>query len=132
MKKKSNKAEIEERKLYVSNLLLEGKETKGICRIATEKWKICRRQVERYITSSYTNWHKQFDKKGVAILEYNIALRMNLYNKSYDGGKYRTCLAILKDMAKIEGLYNNIEPPSKTKYIVIGTKRDQSKIINRN
>ncbi len=37
MKKKSNKAEIEERKLYVSNLLLEGKETKDICRIATEK-----------------------------------------------------------------------------------------------
>jgi DNA-binding CsgD family transcriptional regulator len=108
MKKKSNKAEIAERKLYVLNLLLEGKSTKEICRITSEKWQISRRQIERYISSSYTNLLKQFDKKGEVILEYNIALRMNLYNKSYDEGKYRTCLTILKDIAKIEGLYNNI------------------------
>ena len=49
-----------------------------------------------------------FENKGEAILEYNIALRMNLYDKSYDEGKYRTSLSILKDIAKIEGLYNNI------------------------
>lgn len=99
---------MKKRLLYISELLLEGKSTKEICRFASEKWHISRRQVERYITSSYINWQKEFENKGEAILEYNIALRMNLYNKSYDKGKYRTCLTILKDIAKIEGLYNNI------------------------
>lgn len=105
---KTNKLEMKKRLLYISELLLEGKSTKEICRFASEKWYISRRQVERYITSSYINWQKEFENKGEAILEYNITLRMNLYNKSYDEGKYRTCLTILKDIAKIEGLYNNI------------------------
>lgn len=129
---RTNKLEMKKRLLYVSELLLEGKSTKEICRITSEKWQISKRQIERYISSSYINWQKEFEKRREAILEYNIALRMNLYNKSYDEGKYRTCLAILKDMAKIEGLYNNIVAPSKPKYIVIGAKRDQSKITDHN
>ena len=107
MKKKANKAEIEERKLYVLNLLLEGKKIKDICRIATEKWNISRRQVERYITSSYELFHKEFENIVKNDIAYHAALRMHLYSIAYDKGNYRTCLEILKDLAKIQGLYDN-------------------------
>ena len=124
MKKKSNKAEIEERKLYVSNLLLEGKETKDICRIATEKWKISRRQVERYITSSYKLWHKDFENRRNMFLEYHIALRMNLYRIAYERENYRFCLTTLKDVAKLEGLYDNSETLSQEHTIVVNLPED--------
>jgi len=107
MKKKSNKAEIEERKLYVLNLLLEGKKTKEICRVATGKWNISRRQVERYITFSYKLFHNEFENIVKNDIAYHSALRMHLYSIAYGKGNYRTCLEILKDLAKLQGLYDN-------------------------
>jgi len=70
---RSSKVEIEKRKIYVSSLLLQGETTKEICRIVSEKWNIYRRQVERYITSSYTLWHKGFENRRKMFLEYHIA-----------------------------------------------------------
>jgi len=116
---RSNKAEIEDRVLYISQLLLEGKRTKEICRIASEKWKISRRQVERYITSSYKNLHKEFEKRRKRILDYHIALRMNLYRIAYEQKNYPICLQILKDLARLEGLYDDIEIPLKEHIIKV-------------
>ncbi len=115
---RSNKAEIEDRVLYISQLLLEGKRTKEICRIASEKWKISRRQVERYIASAYKNWYKEFEKRRRTILEYHVALRMNLYRISYEQKNYPICLQILKDLAKLEGLYDKNNDLQDTTIVV--------------
>lgn len=115
---KTNKLEIEERILYISQLLLEGKRTKEICRIASEKWIISRRQVERYITSSYKLWHKEFKNKTKIILDYHIALRMNLYRIAYEKENYRNCLEMLKDLAKLEGLYDKNNDLQDTSIVV--------------
>ena len=115
---RSNKAEIEERVLYISRLLLEGKSTKEICRIASEKWKISRRQIERYIASAYKNWYKEFEKRRRTILEYHVALRMNLYRISYEQKNYPICLQILKDLAKLEGLYDKNNDLQDTTIVV--------------
>ena len=120
---RSNKAEIEDRVLYISQLLLEGKRTKEICRIASEKWKISRRQVERYITSSYKNLHKEFEKRRKRILDYHIALRMNLYRIAYEQENYRFCLTTLKDVAKLEGLYD-IDTPSQEHTVIVNLPED--------
>jgi hypothetical protein len=120
---KSNKVEIEERILYISQLLIEGKRTKEICRNMSEKWKISRRQVERYINSSYKLWHKEFKNKTKIILDYHIALRMNLYRIAYEEENYRNCLEILKDLAKLEGLYG-IDSPAQEDTIIVNIPED--------
>lgn len=130
MKKKANKAEIEERKLYILNLLLEGKKTKDICRIATEKWDISRRQVERYITSSYELIHKDFEGIVKNDIAYHYALRMHLYQISYNKGNYRTCLEILKDLAKMQGLYDN-NTNSQVMDIVVELPEDLESFYNK-
>jgi predicted transcriptional regulator len=115
---RTNKIEIGERVLCISQLLLEGKRTKEICRIASEKWKISRRQVERYIASAYKNWYKEFEKRRRTILEYHVALRMNLYSISYEQKNYPICLQILKDLAKLEGLYDKNNDLQDTTIVV--------------
>lgn len=115
---KSNKVEVEERILSISQLLLEGKRTKEICRDMSGKWHISRRQVERYITSSYTLWHKEFENRRKMMLEYHLALRMNLYRIAYEKENYRFCLTTLKDVAKLEGLYDMDIPTQKDTIIV--------------
>jgi hypothetical protein len=115
---RTNKVEIGERVLCISQLLLEGKRTKEICRIASEKWKISRRQVERYIASAYKNWYKEFEKRRRTILEYHVALRMNLYRISYEQKNYPICLQILKDLAKLEGLYDKNNDLQDTTIVV--------------
>jgi hypothetical protein len=120
---KSNKVEIEERILYISQLLLEGKRTKEICRNMSEKWNISRRQVERYITSSYKLWHKEFKNKTKIILDYHLALRMNLYRIAYEQENYRFCLTTLKDVAKLEGLYD-IDTPAQQDTIIVKIPED--------
>lgn len=103
---KPTKVLIEKRILFISQLLLEGKRTQEICRNMSEKWQISRRQVERYITSSYKLWHKEFKNQTKMFLDYHIALRMNLYRIAYEEKNYRNCLELLKDLAKLEGLYD--------------------------
>lgn len=115
---RTNKVKIGERVLCISQLLLEGKRTKEICRIASEKWKISRRQVERYIASAYKNWYKEFEKRRRTILEYHVALRMNLYRISYEQKNYPICLHILKDLAKLEGLYDKNNDLQDTTIVV--------------
>ena len=124
MSGRSSKVETEERKIYVSNLLLQGETTREICRNASEKWSISRRQVERYITSLYTLWHKEFENRRKMILEYHIALRMNLYRIDYEQENYRFCLTTLKDVAKLEGLYDNSETLSQEKTIIVNLPED--------
>ena len=115
---KPTKVSIEERILSISQLLLEGKRTNEICRNMSEKWQISRRQVERYIASSYKLWHKEFKNQSKTILDYHIALRMNLYRITYEEQNYHYCLEILKDLAKLEGLYDKDNDLEKQTIIV--------------
>ena len=124
--KKSDKQEVDERVLEVSRQMLRGVQSKIICRNMSVEWELSTRQIERYISSAYKMWHKEYQKRLKSGLDYHMAIRMKLYEEAYKGktiketrfekGKYitteksvdqdfRLCLEVAKDIAKLEGLY---------------------------
>ena len=71
-------------------------------------------------------WHKEYEKRLKAGLDYHMAVRMKLYEEAYKGNRikitkiikgqkmtiervenqdFRLCLEIAKDIAKLEGIY---------------------------
>lgn len=126
MSEKSDKKQLEERILEVSRMMLSGIKNKNICQNMSVKWNLSTRQINRYISGAYSMWHKEYQKRLKAGLNYHMAIRMQLYEEAYKGkveketklekGKFvtierltsqdfRLCLEIAKDIAKLEGLY---------------------------
>lgn len=124
--KEVSKQQLEERVLAVSRKMLSGFPTKKICRLMSSEWDVSERQIQRYISKAYTMWHKEYKRRLRAGLDYHMAMRMKLYEEAYKGntikitkitkGKmvtiektedqdFRLCLEVVKDIAKLEGLY---------------------------
>jgi len=101
----SNKTEIEERIAIVSKQVLNGLTTQEICLKASEKWGVSNRQVTRYIRRCYTLWHKDFEKKRKRNLDYHFAKRRDLYKQAYNKKQWNICLEIVKDEARLTGIY---------------------------
>jgi len=140
-----NKQQIDERVLEISKQMLEGVTSKDICHNMSAKWHVSIRQINRYISKAYAMWHKEYEKRLKAGLDYHMAIRMKLYEEAYKGKiikitkivkgqkityeriddqDFRLCLEIAKDIAKLEGIYpaekHKIEETKK--YIIIGKK----------
>ena len=126
MSEKSDKKQLEERVLEVSRQMLRGYTNKKICQNMSAEWDVSERQINRYIASAYSMWHKEYKKRLKAGLDYHMAMRMKLYEEAYKGKTvkmtkvvkgqmvttertedqdFRLCLEIAKDIAKLEGLY---------------------------
>lgn len=126
MSNKSDKKQLEERILEVSRQMLSGIKNKNICQDMSVEWEVSDRQINRYIRKAYDLWHKEYEKRLKAGLNYHMAIRMQLYEEAYKGtiiketkyekGRpftteklvnqdFRLCLEIAKDIAKLEGLY---------------------------
>ena len=126
MAEKSDNKQFEERILEVSRQMLRGYSNKRICQNMSEEWNVSERQVNRYISSAYSMWHKEYKKRLKAGLDYHMAIRIKLYEEAYKGNRikitkvvkgervtieriedqdFRLCLEIAKDIAKLEGLY---------------------------
>ena len=126
MPEKSDKQQLEERILEVSRMMLSGVKNKKICQNMSVEWNLSIRQINRYISGAYTMWHKEYQKRLKAGLNYHMAIRMQLYEEAYKGKSikitkvikgamvttektedqdFRLCLEIAKDIAKLEGLY---------------------------
>lgn len=118
---KSTRIETNERVAQVSSLLLSGASRNDILQYASKKvWEVTDRQVDSYIRKSYEKWRVESEKDD-GNFDWHIEARKQLYAKCNrtvrtvvnDDGTiknipdvdYRACLAIIQDIAKLQGLY---------------------------
>ena len=134
----ATKIEKAQRELMISRLLMRGAVPNEICRIMAKEYHISRRTIDRHLAKIYKVWSKNFEKELCSGLSYHKAIRMEIYQKAYVKRDYKTCLAIMQDIAKLEGLYVEednkgdtvfnirVDMPEEDKEIEDGNKR-QSK-----
>jgi len=101
----SSKKEINERILEISKMLMNELTTPEILQKASEKWGISDRQTRTYIRRCYDLWHKDFEKKRKRNLDYHLAKRADIYKQAYNKKQWNICLEIIKDEAKLMGIY---------------------------
>lgn len=140
----ATKIEKAQRELMISRLLMRGAVPNEICRIMAKEYHISRRTVDRAMAKIYKVWSKNFEKELCSGLSYHKAIRMEIYQKAYVKRDYKTCLAIMQDVAKLEGLYIdesdkgdtvfniNVEMPEEDKELENGSKSqsEESKKYN--
>ena len=97
--------EKDKRELMVAKLLTRGIKPSEITRIMAREYKISKRTVDRHIARIYKIWSKDFEVKLCQGLPYHKAMRMEIYQKAYLNRDFRTCLSVMQDIAKLEGLY---------------------------
>src|SRR5690242_11710179 len=68
-------------------------------------WGVSERQVGRYIAAADEQLAARQDKKRRRVIGLHLARRESLFARAVNGGDYRTALAILTDVAKLQGLY---------------------------
>lgn len=120
---KSTREEINKRIDVVSEMFLQGYSIKEIFVYSTkEKWDITERQVYNYVSKCFKKWEKFSFKNAEQNYLKHIKIRERLYNKSYKLNDFKTCLAIMKDIAELQKLYTlSIEHSGN-----IGNKPDYS------
>jgi len=124
----SDKREIENRIAIISNQLLSELTNQEILQYASEKWGVSDRQVRTYIRRCYDLWHKIFVMKRKRNLGYHLAKRADLYKQAYSKKQWNICLEIIRDEAKLAGIY----PAEKhviteRKVIILGKKEEKDK-----
>ena len=101
----ATKIEKDQRELLVARLLMRGNVPDEICRILAEKYHISKRTVERHLAKIYKVWSKNFEEKLCSGLPYHKSIRMEIYQRAYLKKDFKTCLTVMQDVARLEGLY---------------------------
>ena len=103
---KANKAEVAKRIEEVLAIRLDGAARHNIRQYASEKgWEISDRQIDRYIRTADQQLAAALEKKRKLVVGLHLARRESLYARAINAGDFRTALAIIADIAKLQGLY---------------------------
>jgi len=134
--------EKDKRELMIAKLLTRGVSIPEIIRIMAREYKICKRTVNRDIAKIYKVWHKNFEEKLCKGLPYHKAMRMEIYQKAYLNRDFRTCLSVMQDIAKLEGLYTDekgdmvfnikVDMPKKDEEFKNGSKSESNESKEHN
>lgn len=109
---KSEKSRVSLRVEEVLRLLIAGATLPDIKRYADQHgWKVSGRQIQRYSQRAHKRFAKLALKDRRQLLGRHLAQRNALYTKAVKDGDLKTALEILKDEAKLQGLYPG--PPRK-------------------
>lgn len=100
-----NSLQIERRVYRIGRWLLAGKSLHEIRCFASNLWGLSKVQVNRYINRALRDFKAEFKKKRRGGKAYHLARRRDLYSKALKAKDYRTCLAIVADISKLEGTY---------------------------
>ncbi|MBU2527512.1 MAG: hypothetical protein KKC03_13020 [Bacteroidetes bacterium] len=121
---------MENRVAIISKQLLSELTYQEICLQASENWGISSRQVTRYIRRCYDLWHKIFVMKRKRNLDYHLAKRADLYKQAYSKKQWNICLEIIRDEAKLAGIYPSEKHDVKVEgeLIITDAKR---KLVNK-
>lgn len=108
MNKKSSKIETDKRTRSVQEWMMQGHTTSDIVRQCTASWSITPRQVYKYIRKAYEAFKESAEKDLEARKQFHIHSRLKMFRDLRDKSSCKpagVALEILKDIAKLEGLY---------------------------
>jgi RecB family endonuclease NucS len=104
--KKSSVAEVERRVQEVLRIRLDGAALHDVVQYATEmKWDVSERQVSHYIRRADDLLVERNDRNRKRLLARHCAQRESLYARAVNGADYRTALAVVDSLAKLQGLF---------------------------
>ena len=105
-KKKSEEATVAARVEEVLRIRLDGAQFHDVVQYSAEKgWGLHDRQLRNYIRRSDELIAERRDKSRRRLIALHLARRESLYARAVNTADYRTGLAILADMAKLQTLY---------------------------
>ncbi|KAF0193949.1 MAG: hypothetical protein FD166_3615, partial [Bacteroidetes bacterium] len=105
---KSTKIETDKRTRAVQEWMMQGHSSSDIVRQCTAQWNITGRQAYKYIRKAYEAFREQAENDIEARKQFHIQSRLKLFRDLQDKKSSKpagTALAILQDIAKLEGLY---------------------------
>lgn len=104
--RKATNAVVLQRVEEVLAIRLDGAQLHDIRRYASENgWGVSDRQLERYIEKADKLLIERRQKKWKRMKALHLARREALYARALQSADFRTALAVLQDMAKLEELY---------------------------
>jgi hypothetical protein len=108
---KATKAEVAKRVEEILQIRLSGAEFADIRQYAAENgWNVSDRQLRRYVQDSDTLMAEGFERDRDKLFVRHVAQRRALYARTMQIGDYRTALAVAKDEAELQGLYDRLKP----------------------
>ena len=105
MANKSTQAQFSERVRIVFELLLSGTPRVDIIRYSSDNWGVTSRQCEKYMAKATQVIKDEAAKIMENALEDHLVMRDNLRLQSLKDGDRRLALEIMRDTAKLLGLY---------------------------
>ena len=118
-KKTITKAEKEERVLVVAEMLLTGYRKEEVIVACTNKWKVAKSTVQKYIKLSFVKFKEAQNPATDELLAFHIEARLRLLKQSIKNKENtQIALQILMDVAKIQGIYGEAEKKSKGTHTV--------------
>jgi len=105
---KSTKVETDKRVRAVQEWMMQGITSADIVRQVMVKYELKERQAYKYIRKAYDAFREQSEKDIEARRQFHIHSRLKLFRDLQDKKSSKpasTALAILQDIAKLEGLY---------------------------
>jgi hypothetical protein len=109
---KATKATVQLRIEQVAEILIAGGGPKDVMHFASEKdaatgrpWRVSERQLGNYIERATSLLAQDAEEDRDKRFRLAIAQRQALYARAFEGGDWRTCLAILKDRDELWQLY---------------------------
>jgi len=110
---KSNKATVLTRVQEVTRILLAGGEFEDIRQYAAvQGWGVSDRQLRRYQEKSYDRLAAATGRNQKQLLGRHLMQRRAMYARAMKSGDIRAALAVLRDEAELEGLYDRDEQPA--------------------
>jgi hypothetical protein len=108
---KATALEVSARIDEVLRIRLDGAQYHDLVQYAAEKeWNLKERQLRNYLRRADELILSRRDKRRKRIVALHMARRESLYGRSVNAADYRTALAVLSDMAKLQGLYPADKP----------------------
>ena len=105
-KAKADAAEVAIRVEEVLQIILDGAAYPDVVQYSAEKqWGIQERQIRNYMSRAYELLTERQEKKRGRLIAIHTARREKLYARSVNAADYRTALAVLADLAKLQNLY---------------------------
>jgi hypothetical protein len=107
-KRKSEAAEVARRVEEVLRIRLDGAQYHDVLHYSAEKgWGLKERQIREYIARADDLLVERQEKKRKRVIARRLSMREALFARAVNAADYRTALAILSDMDKLQGHYTS-------------------------
>jgi hypothetical protein len=105
-KKKAESAEVAKRIDEILRIRIDGAQYHDVVQYVAEKgWDLKERQVRNYMRKADDLLVERQERNRKRLVARHVAQREALFARAVNGADHRTALAILTDLAKLQGLY---------------------------